>query len=71
MQASDLGITFFSGQTVSGSDVAVDLALGYPAKSQHEALRKLVTSALSAMPGVGRVSVTIGTRCDSFVGSVT
>jgi ATP-binding protein involved in chromosome partitioning len=48
--------------TVTGNDVAVDLGLGYPAKSQHESLRKLVTSALSAMPGAGRVSVTIGTR---------
>ena len=48
--------------TVTGNDVAVDLGLGYPAKSQHEALRKLVTAALSSMPGVGRVSVTIGTR---------
>ena len=27
---------------VSGADVAVDLALGYPAKSQHETLKKLV-----------------------------
>jgi ATP-binding protein involved in chromosome partitioning len=48
--------------TVTGTDVAVDLALGYPAKSQHESLRKLVTSAVASMPGVGRVSVTIGTR---------
>jgi ATP-binding protein involved in chromosome partitioning len=48
--------------TVTGSDVAVELGLGYPAKSQHEALRKLVSSALSTLPGVGRVSVTIGTR---------
>ena len=48
--------------TVTGSDVAVDLGLGYPAKSQHESLRKLVASALASMPGVGRVSVTVGTR---------
>jgi ATP-binding protein involved in chromosome partitioning len=48
--------------TVTGTDVAVDLALGYPAKSQRESLRKLVTSAVASMPGVGRVSVTIGTR---------
>ena len=27
---------------VSGADVTVDVALGYPAKSQHEALKKLV-----------------------------
>ncbi|MFO1311336.1 MAG: iron-sulfur cluster carrier protein ApbC [Burkholderiales bacterium] len=48
--------------TVTGNDVAVDLALGYPAKSQHESLRKLVVAALSAMPGVGRVSATLSTR---------
>ena len=48
--------------TVTGQDVAVDLGLGYPARSQHESLRKLVTSALASLPGVGRVSVTIGTR---------
>ena len=48
--------------TVTGTDVVVDLALGYPAKSQHESLRKLVSSAVASMPGVGRVSVTIGTR---------
>jgi ATP-binding protein involved in chromosome partitioning len=48
--------------TVTGNDVAVDLGLGYPARSQHESLRKIVSSALSSLPGVGRVTVTIGTR---------
>ena len=48
--------------TVTGSDVAVEIGLGYPAKSRHESLRKIVTSAVSSIPGVGRVSVTIGTR---------
>jgi len=47
---------------VSGSDIAVDLAIGYPAKSQHESLRKLVQGALAAMPGVGKVSVSLTTR---------
>ena len=47
---------------VSGSDVAVDLAIGYPAKSQHESLRKLVQGALAAMPGVRKVSVSVTTR---------
>jgi len=47
---------------VSGSDVAVDLAIGYPAKSQHDSLRKLVQGALAAMPGVGKVSVSVTTR---------
>src|SRR4051794_21643109 len=48
--------------TVNGHDVAIDLALGYPAKSQHESLRKLVQNSLAALPGVGRVSVTLTTR---------
>ncbi|HTQ00566.1 MAG TPA: iron-sulfur cluster carrier protein ApbC [Casimicrobiaceae bacterium] len=47
---------------VSGGEVAVDLAIGYPAKSQHESLRKLVQGALAAMPGVGKVSVSVTTR---------
>jgi ATP-binding protein involved in chromosome partitioning len=61
------GRDFVSGKavkkvTVTGGDVAVELALGYPAKSQHESLRKLVQTALAALPGVGRVNVTITTR---------
>jgi len=61
------GRDFVSGKavkkvTVTGGDVAVDLALGYPAKSQHESLRKLVQTSLAALPGVGRVNVTITTR---------
>ncbi|MCC6193307.1 MAG: iron-sulfur cluster carrier protein ApbC [Burkholderiales bacterium] len=48
--------------TVTGGDVTVDLALGYPAKSQHEALRKLVQQAVAALPGAGRVNVNVTTR---------
>jgi ATP-binding protein involved in chromosome partitioning len=47
---------------INGDNVTVDLALGYPAKSQHETLRKLVQSALAALPGVGRVDVQVSTR---------
>ncbi len=47
---------------VSGADVSVDLALGYPARSQHEALRTAVTDAVRQVPGVGRVKVDIATR---------
>jgi ATP-binding protein involved in chromosome partitioning len=50
---------------IDGGDVAVDLQLGYPAKSQHEALRKLVQAALASLPGVGKVSVTIGHKIAS------
>jgi len=48
--------------TVTGNDIAVELALGYPAKSQHESLRKLVQGALAKLPGAGRVTVGITTR---------
>ena len=48
--------------TVSGADVAIDLALGYPAKSQHEALKKLIQGAVVALPGAGRVTVNVTTR---------
>jgi ATP-binding protein involved in chromosome partitioning len=47
---------------VNGADVAVDVALGYPAKSQHEMLKKLIQSAVAALPGAGRVTVNVTTR---------
>ena len=48
--------------SVDGADVTIDLALGYPAKSQHEALRKLVQAAVAALPGAGRVTVNLTTK---------
>jgi len=45
--------------TVSGGDVAFDVELGYPAKSQIATLRKLLIDAARAVPGVGNVSVNI------------
>ena len=48
--------------SVDGADVTIDLALGYPAKSQHEALRKLVAAAVAALPGAGRVTVNLTTK---------
>ena len=44
---------------VDGSDVSVDIQLGYPAKSQHAAMRKLAADAIAAIPGVGRVTVNV------------
>jgi ATP-binding protein involved in chromosome partitioning len=44
---------------VDGTNVAIDLVLGYPARSQHEAIRKLVQMHLAALPGTGKVSVAI------------
>src|SRR5947207_1993722 len=45
---------------VDGDQIAIDIQLGYPAKSQHEMIRKLVQNAVAALPGVGRVAVTVG-----------
>jgi ATP-binding protein involved in chromosome partitioning len=39
--------------------VAVDILLGYPAKSQLEPIRQQVTTALKALPGVGGASVNV------------
>ena len=64
------GRDFVSTKTVrklqiDGANVAVDLQLAYPAKSQHEALKKLVQGQLAALPGVGKVNVTIGHKIAS------
>ena len=41
---------------VEGGDIALDVELGYPAKSQLAAIRAAVTAALQALPGAGKVS---------------
>ena len=50
---------------VAGSDVVVDVQLGYPAKTQHEALRRLIADDLGALPGAGRVTVNIAQKITS------
>ncbi len=47
---------------ISGADVSFDLEMGYPAQSQHPALRQALVAALRALPGVGNVSVQIATK---------
>jgi ATP-binding protein involved in chromosome partitioning len=47
---------------VSEGDVSFDLELGYPAKSQHAAIRKALVAAAKAVPGVENVSVNIVTK---------
>jgi ATP-binding protein involved in chromosome partitioning len=44
---------------VEGADVTFDIELGYPAKSQFEPIRALVTGAVRALPGVGTVSANV------------
>jgi ATP-binding protein involved in chromosome partitioning len=50
---------------LDGSNVVVDLQLGYPAKSQHESLRKLIAGQLANLAGVGKVTVNIGHKIAS------
>ncbi|MEN3278479.1 MAG: ATP-binding protein involved in chromosome partitioning [Massilia sp.] len=47
---------------VDGADVALDLELGYPAKSQIAALRALVVNGIKTIPGAGNVSVSVHTK---------
>lgn len=61
------GKDFVSGKAlrnlqVNGGDVAFDIELGYPAKSQVPELRKSLVAAAKAVPGVENVSVNITTK---------
>lgn len=44
---------------LDGSDVALDVELGYPAKSQFDAIRKAVITAVRSIDGAGNVSVNV------------
>ena len=61
------GKDFVAGRSVrsvkvSGADIAVDIELGYPGKSQFETIRKQVQGKLRALPGVGAVSVSVASK---------
>ncbi len=47
---------------VEGGDVAFDVELGYPAKSQLPTLRKALIAAVRTLPGVENVSVNLSTK---------
>ena len=47
---------------VSGSDVALDIELGYPARTQIELIRKMVQAKLASIPGVGKVTVNVSSK---------
>jgi ATP-binding protein involved in chromosome partitioning len=47
---------------VEGGDVAFDIELGYPAKSQIPALRKALIAAVRTLPGVENVSVNLASK---------
>src|SRR5687767_3369417 len=47
---------------IEGGEVAFDVELGYPAKSQVPALRKALVAAARTVPGVENVSVNLDTK---------
>ncbi|HET8609074.1 MAG TPA: iron-sulfur cluster carrier protein ApbC [Burkholderiales bacterium] len=47
---------------IDGADVAVDILLGYPAKSVIEDIRKQVTAKLKALPDAGNVAVNVSMK---------
>ena len=50
---------------ITEGDVAFDVEMGYPAKSQHAALRRAFVAAARTVPGVDNVSVNVVTRVAS------
>ncbi|MGB8884725.1 MAG: iron-sulfur cluster carrier protein ApbC [Azonexus sp.] len=58
------GKDFVAGKSVKnnkfdGNDVSFDIELGYPAKTQIDAIRKQVLAAVRGVPGVGNVSANV------------
>jgi ATP-binding protein involved in chromosome partitioning len=47
---------------VEGENVAVEIELGYPARTQLDPIRKLVTQKLRAIPGIGTVKVEVTSK---------
>ncbi len=48
--------------TLDGNDVALDVELGYPAKSQFDGIRKATIAAVKQIPGVGNISVNVSSK---------
>ncbi len=47
---------------IDGDEVSFDVALGYPAKSLHAALRRQLIAAARTVPGVGNVSANVSSK---------
>jgi ATP-binding protein involved in chromosome partitioning len=47
---------------LNGSDVSLDVELGYPAKTQIELIRNMVQAKLASIPGIGRVTVNVASK---------
>jgi len=47
---------------IAGADVSFEVELGYPAASQHAALREALVAAARSLQGVGKVEVQVGSK---------
>ena len=47
---------------VSGADVSFDIELGYPAKTQIDAIRAALIAQVKSVPGVGNVSANVSMK---------
>ena len=47
---------------IDGRNVALDIVLGYPAKSVIQSIRKQVTDKLATIPGIGSVNVDVSSK---------
>ncbi len=61
------GKDFISAKSIKNiqiqqQDVQLDVVLGYPAQSQLDAIRALVTEALRSIDGIGAITVNVGSR---------
>lgn len=61
------GKDFISAKSIKNiqiqqQDVQLDVVLGYPAQSQLDAIRVLVTEALRSIDGIGAITVNVGSR---------
>ena len=48
--------------SIAGADITVDVVLAYPARSQHDLLRRLIQKQLATLPGAGKVTVNISQK---------
>jgi len=46
----------------AGSDVSLDIELGYPAKTQFGLIRDMVQAKLAAIPGIGKVTLNVSSK---------
>jgi ATP-binding protein involved in chromosome partitioning len=55
---------------IDGDDVAFDVELGYPAKTQIDAIRKQVIAAVRTLPGIGTISANVFSKIVSHSGQL-